>query len=115
MDAVHKPAHYSGDGTARPLKIALDHDETFTEDRELWTALVYHAVRRGHEVKFVTWRKPTDDNADIEGAAESLGVGVVYCSGKAKRKCYAADVWIDDSPYSIECHAKWSALAGGDA
>lgn len=89
------------------LKIALDYDDTFTEDTELFSRFVLQAKYKGHEVKFVTWRTPDRDNHDIEAHANILDIDVIYCSGKAKRKCYAADIWIDDSPYAIECHAKW--------
>lgn len=90
------------------MKIALDYDETYTEDPELFNMIVSRARHRGHEVTFVTWRREDQDNADLEATASMLHIEVVYCAGKAKMKCYAADVWIDDSPYAITCHAKWS-------
>lgn len=95
------------------MKIALDFDETYTEDPILFGNLVRLAKARGHEVKIVTWRKDTDNaNEDIREAARTLGIGVVYCAGIAKMKCYAADVWIDDSPYAVTCHAKWANTQG---
>lgn len=90
------------------MKIALDYDETYTEDPELFNVFTLRAISRGHEVKFVTWRRPDGDNAVLEATASMLGIDVVYCCGKAKMKCYAADVWIDDSPYAVVCHAKWA-------
>lgn len=38
------------------MKIALDYDETFTADPELWKPFVAHCKARLHEVKFVTAR-----------------------------------------------------------
>lgn len=96
------------------MKIALDFDETFTEDPVLFGNLVRLAKARGHEVRMVTWRKPEASNDDIELAAAGLGIAVIYCSGVAKMKCYAADVWIDDSPYAVTCHAKWANTQGDD-
>jgi hypothetical protein len=74
----------------------------------MWSSIIKMMKAVGHEVKFVTWRKPDGDNADIELVSKHLGVPVVYCSGKAKMKCFAADIWIDDSPYAVVCHAKWA-------
>lgn len=96
------------------MKIALDFDETFTEDPVLFGNLVRLAKARGHEVKMVTWRKPEANNEDIELEARAMGIDVIYCSGIAKMKCYAADVWIDDSPYAVTCHAKWANTQGDD-
>lgn len=92
------------------LKIGMDFDETFTEDEVMWSSIIRMMKAVGHEVKFVTWRRPDADNSDIELAAKHVGIPVVYCSGTAKMKCYAADIWIDDSPYAIVCHAKWASF-----
>jgi hypothetical protein len=91
------------------LKIALDYDDCYTECPKSFSELVRVFQKQGHEVKMVTWRTP-DNTVDIEEAAEFLGVDVIYCSGKAKMKCYAADIWIDDSPYAVVCHAKWAKI-----
>lgn len=91
------------------LKIALDYDDCYTEAPGIWAEMVRLFQSAGHEVKMVTWRTP-DNKADIEDAADFLGVDVIYCSGKAKMKCYAADIWIDDSPYAVVCHAKWCKI-----
>lgn len=96
----------------RKLKIGLDFDETFTEDVDTFATLVMSFKKAGHEVKFVTWRKPDVDNTDIENWASYLKIDVVYCSGHAKMKCYAADIWIDDSPYAVVCHARWAQNFG---
>tara|TARA_R110000744_G_scaffold78726_1_gene155040 strand:- start:531 stop:842 length:312 start_codon:yes stop_codon:yes gene_type:complete len=81
--------------------IALDFDETFTEDPALWTAFVVKAETRLHTVTFVTYRPDNGDNADIEYEAECLGIDIVYTAGRQKQHCFEADVWIDDSPETI--------------
>lgn len=100
------------------MKIALDFDETYTEDPVLFGNLVRLAKARGHEVKIVTWRQDVGPNNiandDIKQAASDMGIGVIFCNGIAKMKCYAADVWIDDSPYAVTCHAKWANTQGVD-
>lgn len=82
----------------RPLKIALDHDDTYTADPELWQAFVAHAKQRGHTIELVTFRFPDWDNTDIEANAIKLGIPIVYTSMRQKKHCYNADIWIDDSP-----------------
>lgn len=81
--------------------IALDFDETFTEDPTLWTAFVVKAKIRLHTVTFVTYRDSRWGNSDIEGEADCLGIDIVYTAGKQKQHCFKADVWIDDSPETI--------------
>jgi len=83
------------------MKIALDYDNTFTEDTGLWIAFVNNARGRGHSVAFVTSRSETYENQDILSDAESLGIPVVFCNHEQKELHYAAHVWIDDSPEDI--------------
>ena len=91
------------------MKIALDFDETYTEDPDLWAAFVTKCKTRKHTVTFVTYRPYNGDNADIEYEAECLGIYIVYTAGKQKQHCFDADVWIDDSPETI---VRYSKLAG---
>ena len=83
------------------MKIALDYDDTYTEDNDLFTAFVAKAKSRNHEIKFVTARSILGDNSDIETSAKLLGIEVVYCSHQPKRSCWDADIWIDDMPEMI--------------
>jgi len=59
------------------------------------------AKEQGHSVTFVTYRSPYVGNHDIEADANELGIDIVFTSGKQKRHCFKADVWIDDSPECI--------------
>tara|TARA_R110000868_G_scaffold20396_3_gene86378 strand:+ start:1002 stop:1331 length:330 start_codon:yes stop_codon:yes gene_type:complete len=84
-----------------PLKIALDFDETYTADPEMWDLFVYLSQQRNHNVTFVTYRDSRYENADIRTAAAKLGIEIVFTGGKQKQHCYDADIWIDDSPETI--------------
>lgn len=77
------------------MKIAIDFDNTFTVDPELWIGFIQAARARGHEVTVVTSRFP-HMKPPIEG------IDVVCCSFTAKRKHHQADIWIDDDPYHID-------------
>ena len=110
----------------KELVIALDYDDTFTADKDLWTMFVDRARKNGHEVRFVTfrkegydegraaWKHPLD-NSDILADAEELGIRIVFCGHKQKRSMFAADIWIDDSPELIPSYeelndaAQWAA------
>ena len=83
------------------LSIALDYDETFTADRELWTLFVFAAINKGHKVTFVTYRHESLNNADIITDAKQLGIEIVFTEGKQKSTCFKADIWIDDSPITV--------------
>jgi ABC-type proline/glycine betaine transport system substrate-binding protein len=83
------------------MNIALDFDETYTEDPALWAAFITKCKVRGHTITFVTYRPNNGDNADIESESECLGINIVYTAGKQKQHCFKADVWIDDSPETI--------------
>lgn len=73
------------------MLIALDYDKTYTADPGLWDAFLNLAEDRGHTVKIVTMRYPSEP---IEG----LNIEVVYTSRKAKFGSIPADIWIDDTP-----------------
>jgi hypothetical protein len=76
------------------MKIALDYDNTFTRDPELWAHFTNMARARGHEVRIVTSRHPGNP-------IPVSGIEIHYCSFKAKDQHYDADVWIDDDPKHI--------------
>jgi len=89
-----------------PLRIAMDFDETFTEDPGLWVLFIRSAQARGHMVSFVTWRQPGPSNDDIEVQSAMLNVPIIYTSFKAKRafaksQGHSFDIWIDDKPEAI--------------
>ncbi|QDP59490.1 MAG: hypothetical protein GOVbin4162_64 [Prokaryotic dsDNA virus sp.] len=97
------------------MKIALDYDETFTADPELWKMFISACEYRGHSVKFVTYRPDRNDgyNDDILLDAESLKIDVIFTGGKQKENFWDADVWIDDSPETIPCAKKLGDMYDG--
>lgn len=96
------------------MKIALDYDDTFTSDPELWEFFIEKAKLRGHEISFVTFRwEPTEGydpkhNADIKQDASRLNIPIVFTHGQQKAKHFDADIWIDDMPEVIpHAHTLW--------
>ncbi len=82
------------------LKIALDYDSTYTADPTLWDIFVNTCKYRGHEVKFVTYRYPTESKG-IVADAKRIFIPIIFTSRKPKRDFYDADIWIDDFPETI--------------
>lgn len=80
--------------------IALDFDQTYTEDPVLFTQFAAMARKAGHTVVVATMRHPAE-GGDVR---KELGWLPIYFTGrKAKRAFLAAegvhpDVWIDDNP-----------------
>lgn len=95
------------------MRIALDYDETFTADTELWAQFVRSAKLRGHEVAFVTFRQRGPWNTDIMADAGKLEIPIVFCGGRQKSHCYDADIWIDDMPELIPSFGQLSAMREG--
>lgn len=91
------------------LNIALDFDDTFTADPELWRKFVLSAEEAGHTVWMVTARRDTADNRDI--ISKALGnledyVQVIFANLKSKMDhCDSIglkiNIWIDDSPHAV--------------
>jgi hypothetical protein len=96
------------------MKIALDYDGTVTEDSELWASFVINAVRKGHEVRVVTFRKHEDLTRDMQWFAEAAGDIPLVFTGRVPKKDYCAsigwepDIWIDDNPELILHPTEWS-------
>jgi hypothetical protein len=88
------------------MLIALDYDQTYTTDPELWDDFVKNCIEKGHEVICVTMRF---DN-DVEGTPvlESIGKHCrVIFTGRLAKLSFVKDmgifpdIWIDDRPYYI--------------
>lgn len=81
-----------------PLVIALDYDNTYSDDPELWDQFIKIAQKRGHVVIGVTFREPHQ--------VVEMPIEVFYTSGKFKAD-YMREVdlepsiWIDDWPELI--------------
>ncbi len=88
------------------MKIALDYDKTFTNDRSLFSLFVEAAMNKGHDIKFVTARHSQCTNKDIKRDAANLGIDIIYTDGRKKQPVmeeffWIPDVWIDDDPSNI--------------
>lgn len=93
--------------SAPPLLIALDFDQTFTADEDLWRHFIESAQSRGHKVIVVTARrgKFLDERSSV---TDRLPDGVpVYFSYDVPKGQYMRqhgidpDIWIDDTPEGI--------------
>lgn len=94
----------------KQLSIALDYDETFTANRELWTGFIALAKSMNCKVTFVTYRMQNGHNMDIIYDAEKLGIAIIFSNGQPKSSIFAADIWIDDSPVTIPSYDAMTEL-----
>ena len=85
------------------MRIALDFDDTYTRDPIFWENFVGSAIRRGHDVRIVTFRSKEHNNSDLEELLNGVNIKVIY-TGAHKKRPYCAkigwlpEVWIDDMP-----------------
>ena len=88
------------------MNIALDYDETWTRDPDLWHAFVTAAKAKGHTVYGVTMRYPRE-GTDMDARYKSgCNGGIFFTSRQAKlyymeKQDVIIHVWIDDSPNFI--------------
>jgi hypothetical protein len=83
------------------LLIALDYDDTYTQDPEFWLLFVKNAQLRGHEVVCATMRCPIG-NEDMDPRLLAM-VKVEFTCGQAKKivlnsRSIYPHIWIDDRP-----------------
>ncbi len=91
------------------VNFAIDFDNTFTRDPELFKMFIRICEQRGHKCYIVTMRAGRGDaKAQVEAALAEAGVDVpiVYCHHTFKRKIISQqglniDIWIDDLPEGI--------------
>ena len=94
--------------------IALDFDQTVTEDKQLWKMFVMSARKRNHKIYIVTYRTDNGNNDDIDIFANESGCnGIIYTNGKQKSHCFKADIWIDDQPITIPSYIELTEMANG--
>ena len=85
--------------------IALDYDDTYTADPELWDRFVDAAIELGHRVICCTCRRDTPENREIVRIPGARGH---YFTGLSPKRWYLmqngvdVDVWIDDLPESVK-------------
>lgn len=101
--------------------IALDYDDTYTADKDLWDDFVSRAKERGHSVSFVTFRYDGGGeyagvlygNEDIIEDAKLLGINIVFTNGKQKQHVHFADIWIDDNPHLCASYVNMHTMVHG--
>lgn len=86
------------------MRIALDWDDTYTADPELWEYFISGAKKRGHKIVFVTCRRDTEENREIIQHPTEL---VVFTNLAPKRDYMErlnmpVDIWIDDLPECVK-------------
>lgn len=91
------------------MLIAIDYDDTYTADPELWKPFLLHAKARGHSVICVTSRCESD-REEVDRDLGKICADIVFTAGEQKRpfahrRGYDPKVWIDDMPEAIcsEC------------
>ena len=89
-----------------PLTIALDYDQTYTADCELWHCFISTAIKFGHKIICVSARENTPGNRYELTQALPIGIPVLLCYGQSKREYaiaagYNVDIWIDDHPETV--------------
>lgn len=86
------------------MKIALDFDDTYTRDPNMWDVFIMNALSSGHDIRIVTFRKTTMRDPALDYLAQMIPV--IYTGYIQKRQFtddmgWPVDVWIDDSPEYI--------------
>lgn len=85
------------------MVIALDYDDTYTQDPLFWEWFYTKAAQRGHTILMITQRPP---DFPVELLTHSWFENrVIYANGVPKREAVPpgvhVDVWIDDTPEAI--------------
>lgn len=92
------------------LVIAIDFDDTFTADVQLWAAFIRDAKQRGHRVVCVTARRESEENTEEINdlfRENRCMVPIVFCNMGSKMWTMEqqigmkVNIWIDDAPHSV--------------
>jgi hypothetical protein len=88
-----------------PKVIAIDFDETISDNEPLWLQVMLALEKGGYHVVVCTWRTPTTYPEDLKFLVDK-GFKVYYTSGQAKelymaRQGIKVAIWIDDNPFAI--------------
>lgn len=88
-----------------PKVIAVDFDETISDNEAGWTLVLSLLEKIGYHVVICTMRKPTEYPEDLKFLVDK-GYAVFYTSRQAKQEYMAAQgikvaIWIDDNVSAI--------------
>ena len=88
------------------MLIAIDYDDTWSADPEMWNEIVRIMEHAGHSVIIATSRRHWSD--DMERGRIPSHLTIVYCGNNFKEHevelqtgC-VVDIWIDDMPGMIQ-------------
>jgi len=88
--------------------LAIDFDDTYTRDPDLWDKFLRAALERGHRVYCVSARHERQMGEVRDTVGRVIGAGACFGTSGAPKRSYMAevvdtyvDVWIDDAPESI--------------
>jgi hypothetical protein len=84
------------------MLIAIDYDDTYTRDPELWSYFIHAAQCRGHIVICVTMRAECEGKEVVRDLGDKVS-RIIFTDRKAKfdfvtELGYYPSVWIDDQP-----------------
>jgi len=93
------------------MLIALDYDNTYTADTELWDDFILMARLRGHRVMIATMRDEILEGTIVKLDLEDKVDGIIFTNRKAKKPFLESmhlvpDIWIDDIPEFITTNAR---------
>lgn len=88
-----------------PKIIAVDFDETISDNEFAWLRVMELLERSGYHVVICTWRTPTTYPEDLKMFVDK-GYKVYYTSGQAKqtymqKQGVKVSIWVDDNPFAI--------------
>lgn len=83
------------------MKIAIDYDNTFTEDPDFWRQVIALGRQRGHEFICVTGRAFPPDISEPAIPCQVITSPWDYKVNAAMDAGHHIDVWIDDCPGMI--------------
>lgn len=87
------------------MRIALDWDDTYTADPDLWEQFIELAKARGHKVVICSCRTPEWEERDPMVTPSNTSVFLTSYGPKREymeRMGLPVDVWIDDWPESVK-------------
>lgn len=93
----------------KPLKIAIDFDDTFTAAPEFWSKVINLAKEFGHSVCVVTCRRRTIENtaminAELDKHGCQMPIHLTTLNSKLEYMSKLGiniDIWIDDDPEKL--------------
>lgn len=93
----------------RAKVVAVDFDETISDDPAAWLSVMRTLETFGYTVVVCTWRFPHTAPEELQFLVDK-GYKIYYTGLRAKKPFMAAQgidvaIWIDDNPFAILNHA----------